>query len=62
MLETVDLDLLKKYGGNKLNMTLLALNLSNYVNWCCRSKNNSAKMFSGYEIHAVTNGVRGSFP
>jgi len=33
VLQTVDLALLKKYGGEEmLNMTRLALNLSNYVN------------------------------
>jgi starch phosphorylase len=59
VLETVDLDILKKYGGkDKLNMTLLALNLSNYVNGVAKKHQEvSAKMFSGYEIHAVTNGV-----
>jgi starch phosphorylase len=59
VLETVDLATLKRYGGNeKLNMTLLALNLSNYVNGVAkRHQEISSKMFSGYEIHAITNGV-----
>jgi starch phosphorylase len=59
VLETVDLSLLKDYGGEeRLNMTLLALNLSNYVNGVAkRHQEISAKMFTGYEIHAITNGV-----
>ena len=56
---TVDLSTLKQFGGNeKLNMTRLALNLSNYVNGVAkRHQEVSSKMFSGYEIHAITNGV-----
>ena len=59
VLETVDLEPLKKYGGEEiLNMTCLALNLSNYVNGVAkRHQEISSKMFAGYEIHAVTNGV-----
>ena len=59
VLETVDLATLKQYGGNEiLNMTCLALNLSNYVNGVAkRHQEISSRMFAGYEIHAVTNGV-----
>jgi starch phosphorylase len=59
VLETVDLTTLKQYGGEEmLNMTRLALNLSNYVNGVAkRHQEISSKMFAGYEIHAVTNGV-----
>jgi glycogen phosphorylase len=59
VLETVDVTLLKQYGGaDLLNMTCLALNLSNYVNGVAkRHQEISSKMFAGYEIHAVTNGV-----
>ncbi len=59
VLETVDLAVLKKYGGQEvLNMTRLALNLSAYVNGVAkRHQEISAKMFTGYQIHAVTNGV-----
>ncbi len=59
VLETVDFNLLKDYGGQEqLNMTCLALNLSNYVNGVAkRHQEISQKMFKGYEIHAVTNGV-----
>ena len=54
-----DLDTLKEYGScDRLNMTCLALNLSNYVNGVAkRHQEISSKMFAGYEIHAVTNGV-----
>jgi glycogen phosphorylase len=39
-------------------MTCLALNLSNYVNGVAkRHQEISRKMFTGYEIHAITNGV-----
>ncbi len=56
---TVDLGILRQFGGNdRLNMTLLALNLSNYVNGVAkRHQEISSKMFSGYKINAVTNGV-----
>ena len=59
VLQTVDLALLKKYGGEEiLNMTRLALNLSNYVNGVAkRHQEVSSQMFAGYEIHSVTNGV-----
>jgi len=51
--------LLKQYGGEeRLNMTRLALKLSNYVNGVAkRHQEISSQMFSGYEIHAITNGV-----
>ncbi len=56
---TADMDALKKFGGNdNLNMTLLALNLSNYVNGVAKQHREvSQRMFAGYEIHAVTNGI-----
>jgi len=59
VLETLDLSALKKCsGGDSLNMTCLALNLSNYVNGVAkRHQEISSKMFAGYSIHAVTNGV-----
>ena len=59
VLQTVDLALLKKYGGEEmLNMTRLALNLSNYINGVAkRHQEVSSKLFAGYEIHSVTNGV-----
>ena len=59
ILPTTDLALLKKYGGQeRLNMTRLALNLSNYINGVAkRHQEISRKMFTGYDIHAITNGV-----
>jgi starch phosphorylase len=55
----VDPALLKKLGGEKrLNMTKLAFNLSEYVNGVAKKHSEvSEKMFPGYEIHAITNGV-----
>ncbi|MGD0644744.1 MAG: alpha-glucan family phosphorylase [Candidatus Bathyarchaeia archaeon] len=57
--EPVPLDILKKLGGQeRLNMTLLALNLSNYYNGVAKRHRDSSKaMFPGYEIRAITNGV-----
>jgi glycogen phosphorylase len=59
VLETADIATLKKYGGEEsLNMTCLALNLSKYVNGVAkRHQEISSKMFVGYEIHSITNGV-----
>jgi starch phosphorylase len=45
-------------GGDRLNMTRLALNLSDYVNGVARRHaETTLNMFPGYHIHAVTNGV-----
>ncbi len=57
--DTVPMDILKNLGGNEqLNMTLLALNLSDYVNGVAkRHRDSSREMFPGYEIHAITNGI-----
>jgi starch phosphorylase len=59
MCEIVPLDVLKEVGGKEhLNMTLLALNLSQYVNGVAKKHGEVSKsMFPGYEIHAITNGV-----
>ncbi|MCX8149904.1 MAG: alpha-glucan family phosphorylase [Candidatus Bathyarchaeota archaeon] len=56
---TTDMSALKRFGGaDHLNMTLLALNLSNYVNGVAeRHREVSSRMFAGYEIHAITNGI-----
>jgi starch phosphorylase len=50
---------LKKYGGSdQLNMTLLALNLSKYTNGVTRAHMEySRKLFPGYHIQEITNGV-----
>ncbi|MBF0517234.1 MAG: alpha-glucan family phosphorylase [Nitrospirae bacterium] len=45
-------------GDEHLNMTLLALNLSNYVNGVAKKHGEvSQNMFPGYRINAITNGV-----
>ena len=45
-------------GEDHLNMTLLALNLSNYVNGVAKRHGEvSREMFRGYQIHSITNGV-----
>jgi len=55
----IPLDVLKKLGGqDRLNMTLLALNLSKYVNGVAEShKEFSMKLFPGYHISEINNGV-----
>lgn len=48
----------KLAGEDKLNMTRLALNLSDYVNGVAkRHAEVSQRMFPGYDMHAITNGV-----
>ncbi|MBA4372946.1 MAG: alpha-glucan family phosphorylase [Thermodesulfovibrio sp.] len=45
-------------GRDYLNMTMLALNLTRYVNGVAKKHGQvSQSMFPGYEIHAITNGV-----
>lgn len=55
----IPLEQLKKLGGEQyLNMTLLALNLSKYINGVAKKHGEVSKnLFPGYEIHAITNGV-----
>lgn len=55
----IDLASLKHFAGeNNLNMTYLALNMSEYVNGVAiRHAESSRKMFPGYHVHAITNGV-----
>ncbi|ODS34904.1 alpha-glucan phosphorylase [Candidatus Altiarchaeales archaeon WOR_SM1_SCG] len=55
----VPLNVLKMCAGeNRLNMTLLALNLSKYTNGVAKKHGEvSRKMFPGYTIGAITNGV-----
>jgi starch phosphorylase len=57
--DVVDFDALKSLAGaDQLNMTRLALNLSDYVNGVARRHAETTRqMFPGYRIHAVTNGV-----
>ena len=56
---TLPLAVLKELGGkDRLNLTRLGLNLSHYVNGVSlRHAETTRKMFPGYTIHAVTNGV-----
>lgn len=55
----MDLATLKRLAGeDQLNMTRLGLNLSEYVNGVAeRHAEVSRKMFPGYRVHAITNGV-----
>jgi starch phosphorylase len=57
--EPVDLALIKTLAGpDRLNMTRLALNLSEFVNGVAKSHaRTSGEMFPGYQVQAVTNGV-----
>ena len=54
-----DLPTLKHLAGDSdLNMTRLALNVSDYVNGVAKSHAAlSRKIFPGYQVHAITNGV-----
>ena len=56
---SIDLAAIKRLAGeDKLNMTRLALNLSEYVNGVAkRHAEVSNRMFPGYRVHAITNGV-----
>lgn len=55
----IDLGILKHLAGeDNLNMTRLALNMSEYVNGVAkRHAEVSRKMYPGYQVHAITNGV-----
>ena len=57
--ELADLDTLKQLAGeDQLNMTRLALNTAGYINGVARRHaQTTERMFPGYHIHAVTNGV-----
>jgi starch phosphorylase len=57
--EIIPFDVLKDLAGkDSLNMTLLALNLSKYINGVAKKHGEvSQHMFPGYHIHAITNGV-----
>ena len=57
--EMIPLHILRDLAGrDHMNMTLLALNLSEYVNGVAKKHGEiSQHMFPGYEIHAITNGV-----
>jgi starch phosphorylase len=55
----VELPILRAYAGpDELNMTRLALSLSDYVNGVAkRHAETSRRMFPGYQVRAITNGV-----
>lgn len=57
--EFIPLSFLKKFGGeDRLNMTLLAMNLSDYVNGVAKKHGKvSREMFPGYYIDSITNGI-----
>ena len=57
--EGIEAPLLKRFAGTDvLNMTQLALNLSQYVNGVAtRHATLSRAMFPGYNVHTITNGV-----
>lgn len=57
--EVLPIKILKRLAGeNKLNMTLLGLNLSEYINGVAKKHRDvSMGMFPGYEISSITNGV-----
>ena len=57
--EIIPVPVLKDLAGKDyLNMTMLALNLSRYINGVAKKHGEvSQSMFPGYEIHAITNGV-----
>jgi len=57
--ELMPLETVKELAGkDEVNVTVLALNLSGYSNGVAeRHAETSRKMFPGYDIHAVTNGV-----
>src|SRR5512139_1436830 len=57
--DILPLDVLKDIAGkDSLNMTLLALNLSKYINGVAKKHGDVSKgMFPGYQIHSITNGV-----
>ena len=57
--DVLELPTLKALAGDQvLNMTMLALNLSDYVNGVAkRHAEVSEKLFPGFQVHAITNGV-----
>ena len=59
LMDFVPRNVLQVFGGTeKLNMTLLALNLSHYVNGVAKEHQRvSREMFPGYQIEAITNGI-----
>ncbi len=58
----IPMDFFKQIGGeDTLNMTLLGLNLSHYINGVAKQHGKiSQEMFPGYHIDSITNGVHSS--
>lgn len=59
MHDAIPISVIQEFAGKAdLNMTLLGINLSNYINGVAKKHGEVSKvMFPGYEIHAITNGV-----
>jgi len=57
--EIFPMEVLKELAGkDKLNMTVLAMNLSKYINGVAKKHGEVSKvLFPGYQIQAITNGV-----
>ncbi len=57
--DSIDIEQFKQLGGEEeLNLTRLALNLSNFVNGVAKKHAEiSSRLYKGYRVHAVTNGV-----
>lgn len=57
--DMVPMELLKELAGrHELNTTMLALNLSHFVNGVAKKHGKvSQALFPGFEIHAITNGI-----
>jgi len=57
--DVIPMELLQELGGkDELNMTMLALNLSHFVNGVAKKHGQvSQALFPGFEIHAITNGI-----
>ncbi|MBE0598505.1 MAG: alpha-glucan family phosphorylase [Desulfuromonadales bacterium] len=57
--EVIPLPLLKELAGKEiLNTTMLAMNLSRFVNGVAKKHGEVSKvLFPGFEIHAITNGI-----
>lgn len=57
--DEIPISLLQELGGRDvLNMTLLALNLSRFINGVAKKHGEvSQALFPGFEIHAITNGI-----
>lgn len=55
----IPIEVLKEYGGvDELNMTVLALKLSGFVNGVAKKHSEVSKaIFPGFQIHAITNGI-----